>query len=1295
MRIPNLLALLLLAFSFPLAAQNAPCEIYDLVVETGPCTSDSTYSLQVNFKVQNPPSNEFQLWGNGALLGGYKLTDLPLTINNFPGNGLLGGYVKVCMAGNANPASTCCAIKQFIAPDCSQNAPPCEIYDVKVETGDCLANGQYKIKLNFQVAGATNSLFEVWAGNGQYLGYFPLSQLPLALNFPAGGGTVDKIKICINDNPNCCKVYEFQAPACPPKPCTINDLRVETGDCTSDSTYNIVLNFKAPSVSLTDSFNVYAANGQFLGRFAYAALPVSIANFPWNGDNVDAVKICISNTCCRTKEFNAPACIAQPCGINDLKVDVGDCITQKTYRIKLNFNVALPTPGAADIKFVVRAGNGDSLGTYGLNDLPLTLDFPRSGDVFDVLKVCLLNADGDEICCKIIEFIAPVCNLNPCPISDLQVEVGPCNSDGTYSISIKFNNSSTTPGAFAVWAGNGKFLGIFPLSALPLKIAKFPASGNPVDVVKVCLIGTNSSAPVCCLTAEFDAPDCSNAPCGIFDLKVDVGPCNDDGSYAITVNFGTLTAQGQFGVWAGNGQFLGIHPFSALPLKILHFPGSGGAIDVVKVCVFTSGTASPTCCLTKEFKAPDCAPKDCEIYDLKVETGPCNDNGTYKAVVNFKVHNPGPSTHFMLWANGVLQGAFPLSSLPFTIAQFPTNGGPNDYIKVCLISPASNLASNCCKTLEFPVPNCQTGPCEIYDLKVETGPCNNDGTYKAVVNFKVQNPGASGHFALWANGVQLGTYPLSALPLTIPNFPTNGGPNDVIKVCLVTASGDITTTCCRTLEFPVPNCQTGPCEIYDLKVDVGPCNSDGTFKVLVNFKVQNPGASTQFTLWANGTQLGTYPLSALPLTIPNFPTNGGPNDVIKVCLISATPNAPSTTTCCRTLEFPVPNCQTGPCEIYDLKVETGPCNNDGTFKVVVNFNVQNPGASGHFTLWANGTQLGTYPLSALPLTIPNFPTNGGPNDVIKVCLVSATPNAPSTTTCCRTLEFPVPNCQTGPCEIYDLKVETGPCNDNGTYKAWVNFKVQNANPVAVFGIWANGQFLGTFPLTALPYAIPNFPTDGGPNDVVKVCLLVPGSSQTLCCATKEFSVPDCLNKPCEISDVQVVTTPCLCGQFFAVVTFEHQNGGSGGFDIVGNGVNYGTFPYNQQQPIILGPLDGDNTTEYEFVVRDHLHPDCHGVEEIGKVDCTDQFSPGNTTPKVAVSPNPATDWLSVTAKSPSGMAIGQATAEVRTADGRLMRTVVVANGSSFQLDIAGLPAGIYRLSVQTAEARLESMFVKQ
>ena len=83
----------------------APCEIYDLMVDTGDCTSDSTYTVTINFQVDNPPGNVFGVWANGEFLGNFSLDSLPLTIPDFPWNGGSNDVVKVCFPSNTGAAS--------------------------------------------------------------------------------------------------------------------------------------------------------------------------------------------------------------------------------------------------------------------------------------------------------------------------------------------------------------------------------------------------------------------------------------------------------------------------------------------------------------------------------------------------------------------------------------------------------------------------------------------------------------------------------------------------------------------------------------------------------------------------------------------------------------------------------------------------------------------------------------------------------------------------------------------------------------------------------------------------------------------------------------------------------------------------------------------------------------------------------------------------------------------------------------------------------------------------------------
>ncbi len=1065
-RLLAFLPMLLLATA--LAAQ-IPCQISNLSVLWAPGPAPCQYFAILTFE-HTGTTNQYTVQGNGQNYGTFPYTQLPLVLGPFTA-GAQPDTLEFVVTDAVIQGCQAVAVK--VLPACNTGGTDCAITNVQLEVGDCLPNAPaFQLWLNFEVQNPTNDFFELWTSGGQYLGIYPLGLLPLNIPaFPWNGGPVQELKICINDNPDCCTIVQFSTPPCinPAPPCTITDLTATVGDCTSDSTFAVMLDFNVLDSTQVDSFFV-TANGQFLGAFGFNQLPLKLDSLDWNGF------------------------------------------------------------------------------------------------LFSHISVCTGNLPG---CCREIQIIAPDClPFEPCEVLGLFTNAGPCTSDSTYKLRVNFQ--ATNPGidSFVVYA-NGELLGQFPLTAAPLTFDSFPWGGGNFDVLKLCVLQDSSTAP-CCRTQEIAVPGCLTQPdsCGIVDLVVDTGNCTSDSTYSLWVNFHPLYPDQfvEYNVYA-NGELIGTYPLDSLPLHLEHFPWNGGQNDVIKICLIDNNVVA--CCAVLEFPVPDCLgnPDPCEIFDLVVDPGTCTSDSTYNLWVNFQVQNP-PANQFQLWANGQLFGTYNLNQLPLNIPNFPWNGGANDVVKVCF--GTNSGGPSCCRTLEFPVPDCLNpgGNCEIYNLAVDTGDCTGDSTYVLYVNFLVQNP-PSQIFVLYANGVAFGTYNLNQLPLTISNFPWNGGQNDVIKVCM--ADQGAVSGCCRTLEFPVPDCLNpgGPCEIYDLEVETGDCHpDDSTYVLVVNFQVQNP-PSSQFQLWANGQPFGTYNLGQLPLTIPNFPWNGGPNDVVKVCMFG--PN--NTSNCCRTLEFPVPDCfdPGGPCEIYDLEVETGDCHpDDSTYVLVVNFQVQNP-PSNQFQLWANGQLFGTYNLSQLPLTIPNFPWNGGPNDVVKVCMFA--PN--NTSTCCRTLEFPVPDCLNpgGPCEVYDLVVDTGDCTSDSTYSIWINFQVQNP-PSGQFALWANGQFFGTYNLSQLPLNIQNFPWNGGPNDYLKVCIVTPGAPSA-CCRTIEYPVPDCLGGPnddCHIYDLQVLRTPCLCGQFFAIVTFEHDNGGAAGFSIVGNGNNYGMYPYNHPQPIILGPF---------------------------------------------------------------------------------------------------------------------------
>jgi hypothetical protein len=162
------------------------------------------------------------------------------------------------------------------------------------------------------------------------------------------------------------------------------------------------------------------------------------------------------------------------------------------------------------------------------------------------------------------------------------------------------------------------------------------------------------------------------------------------------------------------------------------------------------------------------------------------------------------------------------------------------------------------------------------------------------------------------------------------------------------------------------------------------------------------------------------------------------------------------------------------------------------------------------------------------------------------------------------------------------------------------------------------------------------------------------------------------------------------------VQFGFTGGGSGGVDIVGNGQNYGNYPYTTAQPIILGPLAGDGVTMYEFAVRDHLNPDCHDAAMLGKVLCgpSATYDPGAAGIRLNLSPNPTSNTLIVNALSADGRPMGQADVEVYAADGKFVLAQTVINANNFALDVTSLPAATYRLILKTTIGQMEALFVK-
>jgi len=186
------------------------CEISELEIEVGDCNPDGTYQLTINFDVVNPTSDSFDVFTrNDEIFGTYLLADLPLTIENFELSDFKYDFVKVCINDNSN----CCAEIEWLAPDCNMN--DCDISNLTVDIGDCNPNGTYELTIDFDHENAGNDFFDVFVRNNEFIGFFPIADLPVTIeNFEFSGFDNDYIKVCINDNAECCEELEWTPPVC-------------------------------------------------------------------------------------------------------------------------------------------------------------------------------------------------------------------------------------------------------------------------------------------------------------------------------------------------------------------------------------------------------------------------------------------------------------------------------------------------------------------------------------------------------------------------------------------------------------------------------------------------------------------------------------------------------------------------------------------------------------------------------------------------------------------------------------------------------------------------------------------------------------------------------------------------------------------------------------------------------------------------------------------------------------------------------------------------------------------------
>ncbi len=726
---------------------DCECSIFETSVQTLACTSDSTFAISVEFFSQNLPGNSVDAFLDGVFIGYYNIENIPFIIENIPeGDG--PAILTIC----ANDLGSCCDDVLIELMTCE--GPECLISDLFAEVGDCNSDSTFLLDIVFNHMNLPSDSVNILA-NDHFIGTFLINPHFIRIeHFPVYDGNTTTITVCAVGNGDCCDTYTFETPDCTPGGCEIWDLVANPGDCLTDSTYVLVIEYNRENIP-GDSVTV-TANGNFIGTFVDPDQHIVIEHFPWFDGDHAVLTLCsfAFPDCCDSYEFDIPNCPGGgDCHIYDLVVEVGDCQTDSTYILVVDFQFNnLPTDS------VTITANEAYIGTFQVHEGHIVLEhFPDFPSNQTVIHVCAVGAPD---CCDTYEFETPNCEGGgECHLFDLVTYIGDCLTDSTYVLVVDFEFDNLPTDSVLITA-NEEFIGQFQVHEGHIVIEHFPVFPGNLTEIHVCAL----DAPDCCDVYVFETPNCEGGgTCHLYDLFAETGECTSDSTFLLDIVFHWNNLPTDSVLIYANEHFIGTFHTNPDFIRIENFPIFDGELTNLVVCAL----GAPDCCDTYSFETPFCGGgNECIIYDVSVQTFDCSSDSTFGVVINFQYQNI-TAGGFDVYTGDHYLGFFNFDQIPIETNQFPSNGSGEYVVTIC---ESDNF--DCCTSFEFEGPVCGEGSCDINNLEWSLTPCDSAGNFFFILDFNFQNVGTEG-FSVVGNGNDYGDFSYEDLPIEIGPFESN------------------------------------------------------------------------------------------------------------------------------------------------------------------------------------------------------------------------------------------------------------------------------------------------------------------------------------------------------------------------------------------------------------------------------------------------------------------------------------------------------------------------------------------
>lgn len=607
------------------------CEVSGFAMEPLPCSpGDTAFYANIDFEASGIHSDTFRFHVSNTYQTMVSQSDLPATVGPIPFS-----FTGINYATISDLNGGCGATVAFIPPDCEDGCPLGAPTVVGTGAG-CNEDGTYNVPILVPgvLPGEPLSVASPATGFAQVVQYGAGGSAILQLSgWPAPEGGLDSLVICLDGQPGCCTTVEVDV-YCEPN-CSVDAvLDIVCGN--QPGTFLVYVAEASPGPVFTLATSLGEAS-----QFQAAQLPAFVGPFSYPGPNAN-ISVEVSNGSCApfVSEGYSLNCI-EACGLGFTGLANGaECDDEGFYHATLQLTGVSP---GDSILIIGQFSNYQALAEVGPN-LGVEVNLPDPGTGFDAVTICNLELSD---CCIEASFDIECPPPAECQFQFVEASPSACENGQFW---IELSVGVQEPGSLGYLAFvDGQVFGPFPYNGQAVNLGPFTAGGAAVYDILVL----DFELPTCFGYTEIGPIDCETEPCAISGLTAVAGPCEQDGTYSLFVDFELASPGNEFVEYFINGAFAGFSPASEFPGAIEGLMPQGGGLFTFEICV----NDQAECCASATFEAPDCDNTLCNISDLLVGFVECDEEGFY-VEASFNSTGVEPGEEYQAVVNGVAYGVF-------------------------------------------------------------------------------------------------------------------------------------------------------------------------------------------------------------------------------------------------------------------------------------------------------------------------------------------------------------------------------------------------------------------------------------------------------------------------------------------------------------------------------------------------------------------------------------------------------------------------------------------------------------